>query len=73
VNGAAVPIMLADYSFRLVEVPAGDSVVEFHYAPITIRLGAVVSVLTWCAVGALLWCSRPPARGTVPTVLRDAA
>ncbi|HJQ83187.1 MAG TPA: YfhO family protein [Candidatus Binatia bacterium] len=50
VDGAPAPIMRADYVFRVVEVPAGTSTVEFRYAPRSIRVGAVVSVLTILAL-----------------------
>jgi hypothetical protein len=46
VNGVRVPITRADYAFRLVEVPAGVSTVEFQYVPTSLRVGAAVSTLT---------------------------
>src|SRR5262249_36841683 len=46
VNGARQPIARANYVFRLVEVPAGPSRVEFRYAPASQRLGALASGLT---------------------------
>jgi hypothetical protein len=55
-NGAAVPIARANYLFRLIEVPAGESVVEFRYAPASIRIGAAVSALT--ALGIVLYVLR---------------
>jgi len=33
VNGRSAPIQRANYAFRLVEVPAGQSTVEFWYSP----------------------------------------
>ena len=53
VNGSAVAIARANYLFRLVEVPAGESVVEFRYAPWSVRIGAAVSTLT--AVALIVW------------------
>jgi hypothetical protein len=44
VGGASAPILRANYAFRAVEVPAGHSVVEFRYAPRSLRIGALVSV-----------------------------
>jgi hypothetical protein len=46
VNDAPTPIVRANYVFRVVEVPAGESRVEFRYAPGSVRLGAWVSGLT---------------------------
>jgi hypothetical protein len=49
VNGQPAPIQRANYAFRLVEVPAGASIVAFHYSPRSLWLGAGLSL-----VGALL-------------------
>jgi hypothetical protein len=46
VNGAPAPILRADYLFRVVEVPAGESTVEFRYAPASVRIGAAISAAT---------------------------
>jgi hypothetical protein len=46
VNGAPAPISRANYTFRLVEVPAGKSRVEFHYRPQSVAIGAVISLVT---------------------------
>jgi hypothetical protein len=54
VNGAAAPILRANYLFRLVEVPAGPSRVEFRYRPGSLMLGAAVSGLTLAAVALAL-------------------
>lgn len=55
VNDVPVPIERANYVFRLVEVPAGESVVEFRYAPRSLMLGALVSALAWLvAIGLLV-------------------
>jgi Bacterial membrane protein YfhO len=53
VNGARVPIMRADYAFRLVEVPAGESTVEFRYTPMSVRIGAAISALTVLALSVI--------------------
>lgn len=50
VNGREVPIQRANYTFRLVEVPAGSSRVEFRYRPASVALGAAVSALTMVTV-----------------------
>jgi uncharacterized membrane protein YfhO len=59
VDGVAVPIERANYVFRLVEVPAGRSRVEFRYDPPGLRLGALASALALLAAGGTLWLTRP--------------
>jgi len=59
VDGVAVPTLRANYVFRLVEVPAGRSRVEFRYDPPGLRLGALVSALALLAAGGTLWLTRP--------------
>lgn len=59
VNGAPAPILRANHAFRLVEVPAGTSRVEFRYAPRSLWLGALVSVAALLAAAATLYLSRP--------------
>lgn len=54
VNGAAVPIVRANYAFRLVEVPAGRSRVEFRFRPASVALGAAISAVTIVGLGVLL-------------------
>jgi hypothetical protein len=46
VQGQSVPVMRANYVFRLVEVPAGESVVEFRYRPRSLWLGGAISAAT---------------------------
>lgn len=58
VDGTPADVVRANYAFRLVEVPAGRSTVEFWYAPPSVRIGAVVSALTIVAVGLFLWRTR---------------
>lgn len=41
VNGAAVRMLKADHAFRAVEVPAGESAIEFTYAPESFRYGLI--------------------------------
>lgn len=45
VNGTPAPILRANYLFRLVEVPAGTSTVEFIYRPASLIVGAAISSL----------------------------
>jgi hypothetical protein len=58
VDGAPSEIVRANYAFRLVEVPRGRSLVEFHYAPASVRIGALISGLTIIALGVCLWAVR---------------
>lgn len=55
VNGRTTPIVRANYAFRLVEVPAGESRVELRYRPTTVTIGAAISAATIIVVVALLW------------------
>ena len=39
-------IYRANYAFRLVPVPAGESTVVFRYRPTSVRLGAAISLIS---------------------------
>jgi hypothetical protein len=52
VNGEPAEIIRANYTFRAVEVPAGESRVDFRYAPTSVRIGGWVSAVT--LVGLLI-------------------
>jgi Bacterial membrane protein YfhO len=54
VNGSAAEIVRANVAFRAVEVPSGDSEVVFTYRPLSVRLGALISLLT-LATMVVLW------------------
>jgi hypothetical protein len=43
--GGEVPIQRADYTFRAVALPAGETRVEFVYRPMSFRLGVMASVV----------------------------
>ena len=58
VNGAPVPIMQANYMFRLVEVPAGRSEVTFDYRPASVRIGALISAMTLGGLTVAMGLSR---------------
>jgi len=70
VNGAPSPIMRGNYLFRLVEVPAGDSVVEFRYRPASVMIGAVVSVISVFAAAVTLLVYLLGGRGSVRAAAR---
>lgn len=44
VDGAATPILRADYAFRAVALPAGTHRVQFRYAPHSLRIGLGVTL-----------------------------
>jgi len=54
VNGTPAPILRANFLFRAVEVPAGDSLVEFRFVPVSLYVGAAVSVVSGLAFGTAL-------------------
>ncbi|HLY36622.1 MAG TPA: YfhO family protein [Candidatus Binatia bacterium] len=58
VDGVASPILRANHAFRLVEVPAGRSTVDFRYAPRAIWLGALISAVTVVAVALVCLSGR---------------
>ena len=58
-NGAPVPIHRANHMFRLIEVPAGSSRVEFSYFPTSLVVGGGISALGLAVLGFMLW---PPRR-----------
>ncbi len=60
VNGQEAEIVRANHAFRLVEVPAGKSVVVFTYRPWTVPAGALIS-LAAVALSAVLWRVGRPA------------
>jgi hypothetical protein len=66
VNGAPSQILPANFLFRVVEVPAGESIVQFRYAPTSLRVGALVSAVTLLATILLLWRSNPQRRAERP-------
>lgn len=68
VDGKAVSIHRIDYLLRGVSVPAGNHQVEFHYEPISWRLGWIISGLTLLVLTAFVFagrrCRRQPIRVT---------
>ncbi|MDQ1591055.1 MAG: hypothetical protein QOG71_1682 [Pyrinomonadaceae bacterium] len=57
VDGAAARIHLTDFLLRGVALPAGAHRVEMRYRAPAARHGAIISVLSLLALGALLFCS----------------
>ena len=62
VDGAATPVLLANYTFRGVYVPMGEHTVAFTYAPRSVTIGfaltGVTILLLFVAVAALLIARR---------------
>ncbi|HMG05170.1 MAG TPA: YfhO family protein [Chthoniobacterales bacterium] len=50
VNGQPTDILLANYAFRAIPVPAGAAHVELSYLPVGFRSGAIVSILSLITV-----------------------
>jgi hypothetical protein len=53
IDGKPVAILLADYSFRAVEVPSGKHIVRFAYRPMSFYVGAIITLLTAILLGIL--------------------
>ncbi len=58
VNGRAVEIYRANYAFRAIQVPAGESSVEWKYDPILFKIGLGVSLFTFLGLIIGLWRGR---------------
>ena len=46
VNGKQVPVYMVNGLIQGIEVPAGDSVIEFKFCPTSIYIGGVISLIT---------------------------
>ncbi len=51
-DGRPTPLLRANYTFRAVQVPAGEHAVEMRFAPRTWHLGLALTIATWLAVTA---------------------
>ncbi len=63
IDGARVPLLLTDYTLRGVFVPAGTHTVAFTYRPWIIWLGAAITLVCACVIGALALLRRPRTGG----------
>jgi hypothetical protein len=54
VNDVAMPILNANYAFRLVRIPPGASTVVFRYEPTSLRAGATISIVTLLSLCAAM-------------------
>lgn len=44
-NGTKTQLLRANYAFRAVDIPSGESIVEFKYEPLSFRLGTAMTVI----------------------------
>ncbi len=49
-DGQAVPILRANLALMAVGIPAGDHVLRFRYQPLTVMIGAAISLITLLGV-----------------------
>lgn len=54
INGRETPILMADYAFRAIEIPSGESIVRFSYQPLSFILGATISLISCILIGGVL-------------------
>lgn len=54
VNGKPVEIMRANFAFRSISIPKGESEIEFYYLPDSFRFGVIISVLSFLLIGLKL-------------------
>jgi len=52
VDGNPTPVLRADYTFRAVNVPAGEHTVRMTFAPRTWYVGLVLSLISWLGLAA---------------------
>ena len=59
-NGEPTDILRAYGALSAVYVPAGEHQIQLHYRPLSFRIGAMLSAVTWGALllGALMWIGR---------------
>ena len=62
-SGEHRPVLRADYLFLGIAVEPGDHEVEFSYAPASLRMGALLSLLTRGALAVFAVRQRRRARG----------
>lgn len=58
VNGVERPIVRANYAFGAVQLEAGENSIALDYEPLSVRLGAWVSLASLLAFAAWIWASR---------------
>jgi hypothetical protein len=58
-DGERREILRANVAFRAIELEPGEQLVEFRYEPLSVRLGALVSLLTLALLATLAILGRP--------------
>lgn len=53
INGTPTPILRAYGFLSAIEVPAGDHTISLTYQPMSFYIGAILSLVTWCAITIL--------------------
>jgi len=72
VNGAASQVFPANYLFRAVVVPQGESRVVFHYSPLSFLVGAWVSAILLAVLLAMLALGAFVRRGRKESAMSQA-
>ncbi len=54
VDGKETPIYRANYSFRAILIPKGEHTISFQFAPVTVRVGSIVSLLSLLSLTGLV-------------------
>ena len=67
VDRIPTPILRANHVFRAVEVPAGESMVEFRYTPASVRIGAAITIATLAGLALLAIAARRRAPPRTPS------
>ncbi|MGZ4810354.1 MAG: YfhO family protein, partial [Thermoanaerobaculia bacterium] len=59
VNGRTTPILIANYAFRAVEIPAGATAVELKYWPVGMTPGLAISAISLMLCALCLFIREP--------------
>ncbi|WP_088834222.1 YfhO family protein [Paenibacillus tyrfis] len=63
INGTPTKIFRANYAFRAIEFPSGNSIVEFKYQPLSFTLGLIISISTFLLLLGILFLKRIKLKG----------
>lgn len=66
VDGSERDILRANLAFRAVPLQPGETSVEFRYEPLSVRLGALLSLVGLLILAGALLLSRKPSRAAAP-------